>query len=653
MEAFGVIGRLLAEVPIAVVTTVLAGRLLGVRRSWNALTLAGVIGWTAGNVLQLDLAGSDAVGPSVATAAFSVFFTMLTALALDFTARPGSLARAERAGLIVVPRPLRDLRRRLEPIARYRELLAIARANGLDRAVGLGGRRARGRAAGGEREPLAVALRRTLEQGGVIFVKLGQMASTRADLIPEDIYKELSLLQSQVDAVPPEEMKSHLEAELGGAVEDLFAEFDWEPLGTASIAQAYAARLTTGEPVVVKVQRPGVDDLVARDTAALLQVARMIERRTPQGRDLHVADMAEEFVRSLLRELDFLREAASTDALAAATSPDSGVRIPRIHRSLMTRRVLVEERFVGKSVQHRERVAELGVAPTELADRLVATMVGHILQGDFHADLHPGNVLLLDSGDLGLIDFGSVGHLDPSQRAAILQMTAGFLQRDAAALRDAFAAVAILGEDVNDVALERALAHFLSEHGENVDATALNDVIPLLATFDIQLPGELTTFFRAMVLVDCTCRAIHPGDSVIDAMGRLMHGDGAAAAVPAGTVEEQVKAQLLTERPRLARLPALVERVATQAARGELRGRTALFSTARDARVVSTLVNRLVLGLVGGLILLGSAILVGTSSGPTVSDSTSFAQVFGFVGLGVAGILLLRVVAAIVRDGYN
>ena len=177
MTLLAVLGRLLLELPIAVVTTLLAGRLLGARRSWLALTVAGVLGWTAGNALQLDFHGLGGVGLSAATVAFSVFFTMLMALALDFAARPGTLARGERAGLIVLPRPVRDLRRHVAPFVRYRELLAIARRNGL-----------------GAGQPLGPALRRTFEEGGVIFVKLGQMASTRTDLLPADVCRELSLL---------------------------------------------------------------------------------------------------------------------------------------------------------------------------------------------------------------------------------------------------------------------------------------------------------------------------------------------------------------------------------------------------------------------------------------------------------------------------
>ena len=451
-------------------------------------------------------------------------------------------------------------------------------------------------------------------------------------------------------------MQAQLEEELGGPVGDLFAEFDWDPIGTASIAQAYAARLVSGDAVIVKVQRPGVDELLERDAAALLRLARAIEQRTPQGRELQATEVAEEFVRLLRQEFDFLNEAANAVQLAEATDPDSRVRIPRVHHELLTRRVLVQERFAGVSVRRRERMAQLGLDDKEIADRLVRAVVGHILRGHFHADLHPGNVLLLDDGALGLIDFGSIGHLDPAQRAALLQMTAAALHGDSAALRDAIEQIAIVGDDVTDVALERALSHFLSEHvvaGQAIDAQVMNDLIPLLATFEIRLPRELSTFFRAMVQLDGTLRTIRPDYSLVDGMGQALDGDVPTGKLVGATVADQLRQELLLELPRLRRLPSQVDRIATLAARGELRTRISLFSTERDTRVATTLVNRVVLALVGGLLSVGSALLLTATGGPRVTGDTSFTQVFGFLGLGVAAVLLFRVVAAVVRDGHN
>ncbi len=334
--------RVLLEVPVAVATTLVAVRLLGVRRSWAAITLAGVIGWISGNLLQVGLNDWDwhAARLSLDAVSFSILFTMMAAVTLDLVAKPGTLARGEEAGLIVLSRPLRDLRRRVEPYARYREVIYIARRNSL-----IPGLRSAARKDGSTIP--AVALRRTLEQAGVVFVKVGQMASTREDLLPAELREELSHLQSRVDPAPREAMQAQLEAELNGAVDRCFVEFDWDPIGAASIAHAYAARLPTGEPVIVKVQRPGMDQLVDRDSAALLHLARLAERRTPQGRRLHAGDVALEFTRALKRELDFEREAAETAELAAATDPASGVRIPHVYRDLCSARLLVEERLTG------------------------------------------------------------------------------------------------------------------------------------------------------------------------------------------------------------------------------------------------------------------------------------------------------------------
>lgn len=651
MDVVGAGFHVLLEIPVAIVATLVAVRLLGVRRSWVSTALAGAIGWFCGNLLHVALNRWDWDGLrlSAATFSLSVLFTMLAAVSLDLLARPGSLARGERAGLLVLPSPVRDLRRRLEPYARYRQVIGVARRNGLA-LPGIGRQRS------APRTPADIAITKTLEECGPVFVKLGQMASTREDLLPGQLRAELTRLQSSVEPLPREVMQPCLEAELEAPVASVFADFDWRPIGSASIAQAYGARLHSGEAVVVKVQRPGIEEAVARDTVALLHLARTIESRTPQGQQLHVADIADEFVRSLRQELDFPREALNAIDLAAATDPASGVRIPYIHRDLLRPRVLVQERFNGESVRERHRIAELGLDEGAVADGLVRTMAHHMLShGHYHADPHPGNVLLLEDGTVGLIDFGSTGRLDPRQRTALLEMTLATMRSDSAGLREAIEQVAVIGSDANDASLERALARFMSEnlgHGDQVDAKALNDLIPLLDTYDIRLPQELAVFFRALVLLDGTARAIAPGYSIVAGMRRLLDGDVTTAG-PAGSMRDQLLAEVAQELPRLRRLPSQIDRIASLAGRGELRTRVALFSSEQDARVITTLVNRFVLVLGGGLVLIGSSLLLTVDDGAGTSTGTSLTRIFGFLGLTLAAALVLRVVAAIVREGYN
>jgi ubiquinone biosynthesis protein len=502
-----------------------------------------------------------------------------------------------------------------------------------------------------------VALRTTLEQSGLVFVKLGQIASTRADLVPAEIRDALSDLQNAVEPASPEAMKTVLEAELGGPAEQFFAEFEPTPIGTASIAQVYAARLISGEPVVVKVQRPDMDRAVRRDMAALLRLARTIERRTPQGQQLHATELMAEFAASVEKELDFRLEAANAVTLAAATEPGSGVRIPRMYQQLSTSRLLVEERLYGAPVSHRERLAELGLDASELADRLVGAVIGHVLHGHYHADPHPGNVLVLDDGDLGLIDFGSIGHVDARQRSALLQLTMATLAGDADAVKEALETITIIGEDVDDVAFEQALAHFLSGHlalGDAIDASTFTDLMALLASFAVHVPAELSTFVRALVVLDGTLRLLSPDYQLVAGIRRLVDGGVLRPKFGDAIGARNVGQELVRDLSHLRKLPAQLDRIATLASRGELRARVALFSTDRDARVITTLVNRVVLALVGGLLTVGAVVLLATSqAGRVSSGGASAMQAFGLVGLAVAAVLLFRVVAAIVRDGGN
>jgi ubiquinone biosynthesis protein len=637
------------EIPVAIAITLVALRLLGVRRSWVAVITAGAGGWVAGNLLVLDRAGwnLDRFGVSIATVTSSAIFTVIVALGLDLMARPGTLARGDHAGLVVFPRPISEFRRRLEPYRRYRELLAVARRNGL--VGGLGGWRHRPPLQGAA---LGLALRRTLEQSGLVFVKLGQVASTRADVLPAEIRQALSGLQTAVEPAPPEAMITVLQAELGGPPLEVFAEFDPQPVGTASIAHVYAARLKSGEPVVVKVQRPDLGSLVRRDLDALLRLARAVERHTPRGQQLHATELMAQFADSVTRELDFRIEGTNAATLAAATT-DSGVRIPRVYPHLSTRLVLVEERLSGVPVSHRDRIAELNLDPAELADRLVRTMIGHVLSGSYHADLHPGNVLVLDDGALGLVDFGSVGHLDARERSGLLQLTTAAMDADAAGVREALEMIATIGDDVDSGTFERGLAHLLSE-GDALDGSTLNELMSFLVSFDVHVPPELATFVRALVVLDGTVRLMSPDYRLVDGVGKVVAGQLWRRASRSTFGTGDVRSEIVRDLAHLRRLPAHLDRIATLASRGELRTRVTLFSTEADARVVTTLVNRVVLALVGGLLTVGAVVLLATSqTGQMPSASASVMQVFGMVGLGVAAVLLFRVVAAIVRDGGN
>src|SRR6185295_5851874 len=440
--------------------TALSLRLLGIRRGWGTALIAGGIGWTIAVLLAAALDDWDwgADGFLLRAIAIGIPATMAVAVALDLLARPGSLAIGERAGLVVAPRPLRAVKTRVAVLRRYRELVHLARREGFGPFLSAAGRAER------SEEAVGVRLRRVLEEAGGVYVKLGQIAATRVDLIPPDVSDELATLQNRVAPEPVEVIRPALEAELGGPVDEVFADFDWEPLAAASIGQTYRARLRTGEAVVVKIQRPGIADVIERDLAALALLANVAQRRTSFGQGLRSGEMLAQFATSLRSELDFRLEGDVMREMALLIGTD-GVRVPRLYGEYCTRRLLVQERFDGFTVAEIRELDAAGIDRTVLAEELLRSTLDQVLRvGLFHADPHPGNIFAFRDGRLGLIDFGAVGRLDPIQKAAVVDILAALMRRDVSLLRDGIERVAEVHNADRPEELERALARLLADH---------------------------------------------------------------------------------------------------------------------------------------------------------------------------------------------
>jgi ubiquinone biosynthesis protein len=646
--------NLVLSLPAILAVAWLAGRLLGVSRSWAATLVAGLAGWLAALALSLAIASGDTGAPGFTRNlwVFAAVFTMSASVWVELLARPGALARAQR-GLVSVPHPLRAVRRSSRRLSRYAQISGIAVKYGFGPLLGLG----RPAADDPDAQPAAPAarrLRQALEECGGMFVKLGQVLSTRADLLPAGVVAELGRLQDQVAPAPPEAVLALLEAELGRPVDEVFAELDPEPIAAASIAQAYRGRLRGGQPVVVKVQRPGIAESVERDLLVLAELARVAETRTAWGADYHVTELAGEFADRLREELDFRLEARNATELAALTGEQ--VHVPAVHTELSTARILVMEWLDGVSVREVERIDALGLDRVRLAEALLRSSLRQMLvDGRFHADPHPGNVLVLADGRLGLIDFGATGRLDPLQQASLREMLVAVGQRDAGLLRSAVLEVATLRRHFDDDQLERALARFMARHlaaGAAPSAAMFNDLLQLFFAFGINLPPEFSTFFRALVTLEGTLTTLSPGYLVIEAAERLA-AEWARASLAPASLEELARRELGSLALLLRRTPRQLDRIATIVQRGDLQARVRLFADPEDVRTVTRLLNRVVLAGLGGLVGLLSVMLLGTRGGPPFTGDTSLFQFFGYFGLFCATTLILRVIVAILRDGLN
>jgi ubiquinone biosynthesis protein len=404
-------------------------------------------------------------------------------------------------------RPLawaRALRHRLDRARRYLQISQIAARHGLR--PHLRGRRPLDADVPAQRAGLARSVRLALEEGGVSFVKLGQLLATRRDLLPTEFIDELDKLHHQVTPAPWPQVEQVLGAELGAAPDTVFAELDPHPLAAASIAQVHRARLrSSGADVAVKVQRPGIRPVVERDLDIVDRMARRLQTRTRWGATIGAVDLARGFTTALHEELDFRVEARNMAAVAAASATpgtDASVRLPALHPQLCTQRVLVMERLDGLPLDAAGPVIDArGVDRQVLARTLLGCLLRQIMLGGvFHADPHPGNILLLDDGRLALLDFGSVGRLDALLRSALQQFLLAIDRGDPAGLYDALLEVMVRPDDLDEQRLQRALGQFMAHH------------LSPGAALDVEL---FTDLFRALATLEATLTQLAPGFDIV------------------------------------------------------------------------------------------------------------------------------------------
>jgi len=279
--------------------------------------------------------------------------------------------------------------------------------------------------------PRAVRICKTLEDLGPIFVKFGQILSTRQDLLPDDIAAELARLQDRVAPFPGQQARDIIEKDFKKPLEEIFACFDETPLASASVAQVHAARLKTGEDVVIKVLRPGIEPIIRRDVGLLRYLAGLAERYWRDGRRLRPREIVDEFEKTLAEELDLLREAANASQLRRNFSDSPVLYVPEVYWPWCRRNVMVMERIYGVPVNDLAALREAGVDLKILSERGVEIFFTQVFRHNFfHADMHPGNIFVAPDGRYMAVDFGIMGTLSPQDQRYLAENFLAFFRRD-------------------------------------------------------------------------------------------------------------------------------------------------------------------------------------------------------------------------------
>jgi ubiquinone biosynthesis protein len=640
-------------IPTLVLTVLAFGavirRLLGVRVGVIRTGLAALLAiWVAGRIM-LALAGSS--GPTDAGTALLMMLlavccasllSMIVLVIAEVILPDGSL-----------PGPLelwRGARARRSRTRRYWQIVRIAVRHGLGRF--LRGQQHTGLESVAARRQLARSLRQALDEGGATFVKLGQQLSTRRDVLPGEFTDELTLLQDHAAPLPWAEIAVVLRGELGRPVDEVFASVERAPLAAASVAQVHAARLPDGTEVVVKVQRPGIAQIVDRDLDILHRLARTLEARTRWGAALGLRGLAEGFAEALREELDFRIELENLNAVAAM-QPE-GIRVPATHPRLCTARLLVMERLSGTPLGAAGPVLDTltGDRRRAVAATLLEAMLSQVLRyGLFHVDLHPGNVLITEAGTLGLLDFGSVGRLDATTRTALAQLMAALGGSDSVAATDALLELVDRPADVDERALERAVGALIVRYmspGATAGAAAFPAVLRLVVTHELTIPPQIAAVFRAFATLEGTLAVIDPGFDLITEARTAGTRQLTGAATP-DRLRQSAETELATLLPLLRRLPRRIDRIADAAEHGRLSVNVRLLAEHRDRHYVTGLVHQVLLTAIGAASGIMAVLLLGLRGGPRLTPAIDLYAVLGYGLLIVAVILVLRVLVVIFR----
>ena len=650
-----VVAVLATSIVVVAVVAWASRQLLGLPVGTLRALIAGLLGFVAAYLLGRSL---HAAQPGHAVAFITVVLGVPLIVAMIFIVVAEVLVPSG-----TTPGPVDVIRGVQSAVARsrrYSQISRIAVRHGL-------GPYLRGGQAGEDapsgRAALALSLRQALEEGGVTFVKLGQLLSTRRDLLPDEFIAELTRLQDRAEPAPWDQVQEVIAQSLG-APEQVFAELRHEPAAAASIAQVHHARLRrdgVDAEVAVKVQRPGIRATVEQDLDILQRLAVRLERRARWARAVGAVSVARGFAAAMREELDFRVEARNTLAVAATWEGQQrvvgdgvSVTLPAVHEQLCTEHVLVIEWLDGVSLRGAgQLIDDRGLDRAVLSRALLRSLVYQITEGGvFHADPHPGNVLLLSDDRLALLDFGSVGRLDARQRLALQDLLLALGRGDPAAFRDALLELVTRADEIDELLLERALGQFMARHltgGTAATPEMFTDLFRLASRFELAIPPEIATVLRALGTLEGTLTLLTPGVDIA-AEAQAYAADQVGSKVAPRAVKKTVADELTELLPVVRRLPRRFDRVTGALEQGRLGLNVRLFADERDRRVVTGLTHQFLLTFLGVASGIVAALLLGAPGGPKVAPAVSLYQVIGYNLLVVAVILVLRVLFTIFRS---
>lgn len=497
---------------------------------------------------------------------------------------------------------------------------------------------------------LADNLSQAMVELGPTFIKLGQMLSTRPDMLPPPYIEALERLQDKVEPLPYEQVLKQLLNEIGDP-EQIFAEFDTKPLAAASIGQVHRAKLKTGEEVIVKIQRPDIERKVESDLEIIKGLARISERRSPEARRIGIYDMVEEYGRMLLRELDYAREARNTERVYNNFLDDSRVVIPRVYWQHTTPRVLTQEYIAGIKLSDIDEIERRGWDRRKISQLGTEAFLAQILiHGFFQADPHPGNILVVDENTIAFIDFGEIGTLTERRLVylgeLLLSLNKGDIYKAMGTLRD----IGIAGDSTDNEEFYEDFVDLVKDVSStsigNLDMKRLRkEAMELAYRYQLKMPAYLTALMKALITVEGVGKKLDP-DFNFTEVARPLALRVYTDRLKPDNVYKFLRSKYYQEVRPLGKMPSNLNAILSTTKEGRLTITMKVEFTPKTNRKLTQLASRVSASLIITGALIGSALIIQTNHSAQVEKYAYL----GVIGFGMALVCLLVYFLASLRS---
>ncbi|MCK4258513.1 MAG: AarF/ABC1/UbiB kinase family protein [Halanaerobiales bacterium] len=554
--------------------------------------------------------------------------------------------------------PLRDLNRRYRHIQRYRQIVEILIRNGfgffiekLDLYHMLSFKNRVQKWRSSDEFGLGKRLRKTLEELGPTFVKFGQMLSTRSDIFPEEVLKELEKLQDKVHPVPTIKIHDIIFDETNHQVEEIFLEFLEEPLAAGSIGQVHKAKLFTGEEVVVKVQRPGIHKKVKVDLEILTNLAGIVKERMHNQLNFDPVEIIKNFSRAIIEELDYHSEGRHAERFSRNFNDNPNIKIPKIYWKYTTQKILVMEYIIGTKVTEFRRDDNL-VKRQHFAKLGAESFFSQILlHGFFHGDPHPGNIMIIEPDKIAYLDFGLMGELDDKVRDQFAQLFVALVRKNTDGVVNAFLNMGMVQPNIDEHKFKKEIGGLIEKYYDiqlmEIQMHSLFDeIMEISRKHSIYFPSNIILLVKATITLEGVAKHLEPSFNLLEVAKpfaiRLIQ-----KRLHPGRIIKNLTSEAGDFFQKVSYLPEDLHLALQKILNDNLKIRFQHENLQDLASKLDIIINRLVMGLIVSSLFVGSSLTIQSKIEPLIQGVSSI----GFAGYVIAGILGIWLVISILRSG--